>query len=116
MPQAGAVEIYTASRRGFIGRVEPRAIGRAIIEMGGGRAQMEDVIDASVGLVITTKPGDWVEQGEPLGTIFARDRAGVDTARAALGVAISIADEAEHPLPLISHRVSADGVEAFAAD
>jgi len=116
LPQAGAVEIYTASRRGFIGRVEPRAIGRAIIEMGGGRAQMEDVIDASVGLVITTKPGDWVEQGEPLGTIFARDRAGVETARAALGVAISIADEAEHPLPLISHRVSVDGVEAFVAD
>ena len=116
LPQAGAVEIYTASRRGFIGRVEPRAIGRAIIEMGGGRAQMEDVIDASVGLVITTKPGDWVEQGEPLGTIFARDRAGVDTARAALGVAISIADEAEHPLPLISHRVSADGVETLVSD
>ncbi len=77
---------------------------------------MEDAIDASVGLVITAKPGDWVEQGEPLGTIFARDRAGVDRARAALGVAIGIADEAEHPLPLISHRVSAEGVETFVAD
>ncbi|HEY6218967.1 MAG TPA: thymidine phosphorylase, partial [Gemmatimonadaceae bacterium] len=33
LPQAGAVEIYGAPRRGFIGRVEPRAIGRAIIEM-----------------------------------------------------------------------------------
>jgi pyrimidine-nucleoside phosphorylase len=116
LPQAGAVEIYTAPRRGFIGRVEPRAIGRAIIEMGGGRSKMEDVIDPAVGLVITAKPGDWVEAGEPLGTIFARDRAGVDMARAALGVGVSIADEAEIPLPLISHRVSQDGVETLAND
>jgi pyrimidine-nucleoside phosphorylase len=116
LPQAGAVEIYGAPRRGFIGRVEPRAIGRAIIEMGGGRQRMEDSIDHSVGLVITAKPGDWVEAGEPLGTIFARDRAGIETARAALGVAIGIADEAEHPLPLISHRVTRDGVETLAGD
>ena len=113
LPQAGAVEIYVATRRGFIGRVEPRAIGRAVIDMGGGRSVMEDTIDPSVGLVITTKPGDWVEPGEPLGTIFARDRAGVETARAALGIAITIGDEAEHPLPLISHRVTASGVETF---
>ena len=115
LPQAGAVEIYTAPRRGFVARVEPRAIGRAIIEMGGGRAQMEDVIDPSVGLVITAKPGDWVEEGEPLGTIFARDRVGVDTARTALGVAITIADVAVQALPLISHRVTSDGVEVLAA-
>src|SRR4029077_6489547 len=45
LPQAGAVASYAAPRRGFIGRVEPRTIGRAIIEMGGGRSKMEDVID-----------------------------------------------------------------------
>ena len=116
LPQAGAVEIYAASRRGFIGRLEPRAIGRAVIEMGGGRSTMEEVIDPSVGLVITAKPGDWVEPGEPIGTIFARDRAGVETAKSALGAAITIADEAEHPLPLISHRVCADGVETMMTD
>jgi len=116
LPQAGAVEIYNATRRGFIGRVEPRTIGRAIIDMGGGRSTVDDAIDASVGMVLTAKPGDWVEQGEPLGTIFAKDRAGVETARAALGVAITIGDEAEHPLPLISHRVTAAGVETLFED
>jgi pyrimidine-nucleoside phosphorylase len=116
LPQAKAVEIYAAPRRGFIGAVEPRAIGRTIIDMGGGRSKMEDPVDPSVGLVITAKPGDWVEAGEPLGTIFARDRAGIELARQALGTAIRIADEAEPPLPLISHRISRDGVEQLAAD
>ena len=43
---------------------------------------------SSVGFVITARPGDWVEQGEPLATIFARDRAGVEAGRAALRAAI----------------------------
>jgi thymidine phosphorylase len=116
LPQAKAVEIYQAPRRGFIAAVEPRAIGRAIIDMGGNRSRMEDVIDPSVGLVITAKPGDWVEAGEPIGTIFASDRGGVEAARQALGTAIRIADEAEPPLPLISHRISRDGVEHLVAD
>jgi pyrimidine-nucleoside phosphorylase len=116
LPQAKAVEIYSAPRRGFVASVEPRAIGRAIIDMGGGRSRMEDVVDPSVGLVITAKPGDWVETGEPLGTIFAADRGGVEIARGALGTAIRIADEAEPPLPLISHRLSRDGVESLVTD
>jgi pyrimidine-nucleoside phosphorylase len=116
LPQAKVVEIYGATRRGFIAAIEPRTIGRAIIDMGGGRSKMEDPVDPSVGLVITAKPGDWVEAGEPLGTIFARDRAGVELARQALGSAIRIADEAEPPLPLVSHRVSLDGVEQLTVD
>ena len=116
LPQAKVVEIYNAPRRGFIATVEPRAIGRAIIDMGGGRSRMEDVVDPSVGLVITAKPGDWVEAGEPLGTIFAADRGGVEVARNALGTALRIADEAEPPLPLISHRISRDGVESLVTD
>ena len=68
---------FSAPRRGFVARVEPRAIGRGIIEMGGGRTRVEDVADPSVGFVITARPGDWVEAGEPMATIFARDRAGI---------------------------------------
>ena len=77
---------------------------------------MEDTLDLSVGFMITARPGDWVEQGEPLATIFARDRAGVDSGRAALRNAITLADEAEPPLPLISHRVTSEGVERLESE
>ena len=113
LPQADACELFEAPRRGFVGKVEPRAVGRGITALGGGRTRMEDAIDPTVGFVITAKPGDRVEAGEPLATIFAKDAAGVETGRAALREAIVIGEEAEVPLPLISHRVTARGMELY---
>jgi pyrimidine-nucleoside phosphorylase len=113
LPQASACELYDAPRRGFVARVEPRAVGRGIVALGGGRQRLDDVVDPAVGFVITAKPGDWVEQGEPLATIFARDASGIESGRASLREAITIADEADPPLPLVSHRVTMAGVEPY---
>jgi pyrimidine-nucleoside phosphorylase len=66
--------------------------------------------------VITARPGDVVRVGEPLATIFARDTAGVEAGRAALRASIRLADDADPPLPLISHRVTAAGVERYEAE
>jgi pyrimidine-nucleoside phosphorylase len=116
LPQAGACELFLAPRAGAVARVEPRAVGRGVTALGGGRTRMEDTVDPSVGFVITAKPGDWVQSGEPLATVFARDRAGVEVGLAALRHAITISDEAELPLPLISHRVTTDGAAPFQHD
>jgi pyrimidine-nucleoside phosphorylase len=114
LPQARECELHTAARSGFITRVEPRVLGRGIIGLGGGRTTMADVIDPSVGFVITVKPGDYVEAGQPLASVYARDKAGVASGRATLRNAIVIGDEAEPPLPLISHRITGEGVEELA--
>ena len=111
LPQAAECELYPAPRSGIVARVEPRAVGRGVIALGGGRNTMADTIDPAVGFVITAKPGDFVQAGEPLASIFAHDRAGVERGKAALKTAIHISDEAEPPVPLISHRITAGGVE-----
>jgi pyrimidine-nucleoside phosphorylase len=113
LPQAAECELFAAPRRGFVARIEPKRIGRAIIELGGGRTRVEDVVDPAVGFVITARPGDWVDAGEPLATIFARDRSGIAAGRDALRSAIFIADEAEPPLPLISHRATIAGAAIY---
>jgi pyrimidine-nucleoside phosphorylase len=115
LPQAGECEIFRAPRRGFVARVEPRAVGRGVVALGGGRETLGDELDPAAGFVITARPGQWVESGEPLATVFAANTVGVAAGRAALRAAIEIADEAELPLRLISHRVSAAGVEDLAA-
>ncbi len=58
LPQALAVEVYSAARTGVVQRVEPRTIGRAIIALGGGRRVVDDPVDPTVGFVITVKPGE----------------------------------------------------------
>ncbi|MGH7662946.1 MAG: thymidine phosphorylase [Gemmatimonadaceae bacterium] len=116
LPQAAACEVYNAPRAGFVAGVAPRIVGEAITALGGGRSRMDDEVDPAVGFVITVKPGDIVEAGEPIATVFARDEDGAGKGIAALGMAIEIADEAEPPLPLVSHRVTAAGVERYTAD
>jgi pyrimidine-nucleoside phosphorylase len=111
LPQAAECELFTANRAGVVARVEPRAVGRGIIALGGGRTAIADSVDPAVGFVITARPGDWVESGEPLASVYARDRAGIERGRAALRSAIVIADEAGPPLPLVSHRVTKDGIQ-----
>ena len=112
LPQAKEVEVYNAPRTGVVLRVEPRTIGRAIVAMGGGRLKIEDPVDPSVGFVITVKPGDKVLAGEPIASVFAKDSSGMKLGFEALGQAIVIGDKLEEkPLPLISHRVTKDGVE-----
>jgi pyrimidine-nucleoside phosphorylase len=110
LPQAGAVEVYRAPRGGVVAAVEPRRIGRAILELGGGRVRIEDRIDPAVGFVITVKPGDQVRSGDPIASVFARDEASAAGGLAALGEAIVIGEEGRLT-PLISHRITSRGVE-----
>jgi pyrimidine-nucleoside phosphorylase len=113
LPQAAEVELFTASRDGVVAAVLPRPVGNGITALGGGRTRVDADIDHAVGFVINTRPGDVVREGEPLATIFARDGHGIMEGREALKRAIAIADEAEPPLPLVSHRVTEAGVEAY---
>jgi pyrimidine-nucleoside phosphorylase len=111
LPQAGAVEVYRAQQSGVVAMVEPRRIGQAIVELGGGRRSLEDQIDAAVGFVITVKPGDEVREGEPIASIFARDRDGIVSGTAALDEAIAVRERGRLT-PLISHRITSTGVES----
>jgi pyrimidine-nucleoside phosphorylase len=110
LPQAQAVEVYRADRGGVVAAVEPRRLGRAIVELGGGRRTVEDAVDPTVGFVITVKPGDPVRAGEPIASVFARDEAGIALGLRALGEAVTIG-ETGRLTPLVSHRITARGVE-----
>jgi pyrimidine-nucleoside phosphorylase len=114
LPQAQVVEVFAAGATGVVTAVEPRVIGRAIVAMGGGRTTVDDTVDPSVGFVITVKPGDKVLAAEPIASVFAKDAAGVQLAFEALTRAIVIDDRLTHkPLPLVSHRVTREGVEVL---
>jgi pyrimidine-nucleoside phosphorylase len=114
LPQARHQEVFAAKRDGIVQSVEPRAIGYGVIALGGGRRNMEEKVDPSVGFVITAKPGHHVTKGQPLATIHARSKEDVEVGRSTLEQAIVIGDSSLPALPLVSHRVSVRGVEQLA--
>jgi thymidine phosphorylase len=111
LPQAPVVEVFAASRAGIVQQVEPRVIGKAVVQMGGGRQKVDDVVDPTVGMVISARPGTRVDKGEPLASIYATDDAGVAMARKALQASIVIGDKEPVVPPLVAARVSAKGYE-----
>lgn len=116
LPTAPHRSAFEAKRDGIVQAVEPRAVGYGVIALGGGRRNMEDRIDPSVGYVLTAKPGDKVTKGQPLATIHARSEADIQVGAEALEKAIEIGDGVREPLPLplVSHRVTGRGVEVLA--
>jgi pyrimidine-nucleoside phosphorylase len=116
LPQAPLREPWLSPADGYVQRVEPRTIGWAIVEMGGGRRVMEDEVDPAVGLVVTAKPGDRVRRGQPLASVYARDDRSLAIGRGALAEAIRIGEAApDDVLPLVGWRVTESGVEAVAS-
>jgi len=114
LPQARHQAEFTAHREGVVQSVDPRSIGYGVIALGGGRRNMEEKVDPSVGFVITAQPQDRVLKGQPLATIHARSKKDLETGRSVLEKAIVISDTATPPLPLVSHRITAGGVETLA--
>jgi pyrimidine-nucleoside phosphorylase len=113
LPQAPVSLVWEAPAAGVVREVAPRPIGRAIIELGGGRQRVDDEIDPAVGIVITARPGDCVERGQPLATIHARTDESAARCARALAAAVSIGDDPGPQPALVSHRVTAAGVEAL---
>jgi pyrimidine-nucleoside phosphorylase len=114
LPQAPHKSSFDAKHEGVVQSVDPRAIGYGVIALGGGRQNMEERVDPSVGFVIAAKPGLHVTKGQSLATIHARSSEELEVGRAALERAIVIGHSAPTPLPLVSHRVTARGVEPLA--
>ena len=113
LPRAPVVLEYRAVADGVVAEIPPRKIGHAIIALGGGRSRTDDAIDPAVGIVIPVKPGDRVSRGEVLAVIHARTEADAERCRITLDEAMVLGEHAS-PLPLLSHRVTAAGVEALA--
>ena len=114
LPVAPVVVEVAALADGHVAVVEPRAIGKAVVALGGGRSRTDDVVDPAVGVMVLVKPGAPVRVGQPLAAIHARTRAAAESAAVAVRAAIMLG--ASDPLPLVSHRVTKDGLETLPPD
>lgn len=96
---------FKAPRSGVIAAEKTRAIGLIVVDLGGGRRKTTDVIDMGVGFTGFLPVGTKVQAGDTIALVHAKTDADAAKACAALADAITIADEAPEPRPLIHARV-----------
>jgi thymidine phosphorylase len=80
-------------REGVVSAHDTRALGIAVMELGGGRAVESDAIDFAVGLDAVAGPGAAVGAGgRPLAVVHARTEDAADAAAAAVRAAIAVGE------------------------
>ncbi|MFS2222891.1 thymidine phosphorylase [Pantoea sp. B65] len=95
-----------ADQAGIVSAMDTRALGMAVVAMGGGRQRASDSIDYSVGLSDMAQLGDAVDSHRPLAVIHAASEAGWQEAAQALKSAIKLSDSAPQATPVIYRRIS----------
>ncbi len=96
---------FLARASGLVTQLDTRAIGLAVVALGGGRTRPQDPVDHAVGLTGIVELGAVVRAGEPLAMIHARDEAGFAAASARLAHAITIGDTPPHIPQLMPARI-----------
>jgi pyrimidine-nucleoside phosphorylase len=105
LPVAPVVTILEATEGGFVTDIDPMAVGRATVDLGGGRRQPTDDIDLRVGVVLRKKLGDAISTGEPWAEIHAASVGDGDQVAAQLRGALGVAPTAPAPRSLVLERL-----------
>ncbi|MGP1394533.1 MAG: thymidine phosphorylase [Inquilinaceae bacterium] len=109
LPAAPIRRAVDATGAGFVAAIDARALGIAIIGLGGGRAAPGDAIDHAVGLTDVAGLGDAVGPGaSPLAVVHASSDAEADRAAAAVRAAMAVADVQPEPSPAVTGRIAGD--------
>lgn len=95
-----------ADRDGIVSAMDTRALGMAVVSMGGGRRRASDSIDYSVGFSEMAQLGDAVDGQRPLAVIHATSEASWQEAAAAVKKAIALSDVKPESTPVIYRRIS----------
>jgi thymidine phosphorylase len=92
--------VVDAPSDGTIATIDVRALGMAVVGLGGGRRRASDAIDPAVGLTDLAPGGARVRAGDPLAIVRARSQADAETAAEAVRSAYAIDARASSALPL----------------
>ncbi len=93
------------ARSGWVGAIDARALGLAVVQLGGGRRHAGQGVDHAVGLTQVRGIGDEVGPQTPLALVHGRDDAAVAAAAKRLREAYMIDGAPTRPPPAIHRRI-----------
>jgi thymidine phosphorylase len=104
LPVAPEQHVVPAPASGTLSKLDALAVGVAAWRLGAGRARKEDPVSAVAGVEMHAKPGDQVQEGQPLLTLHTDDPSRIERALESLTDAVAVADSYE-PGPLVIDRI-----------
>jgi len=90
---------------GTVRAVDVRAVGLAIVSLGGGRSRVEDGIDHAVGLTDVVGNGVQVDPSVPLAVVHARTEADADAAARSVRAAFEVDSGPVGDRPVVLRRI-----------
>ncbi|MBB6252408.1 thymidine phosphorylase [Nitrospirillum iridis] len=103
---APVVRDIHAESAGVVSAVDTRAVGIAVVALGGGRTRPQDGVDHRVGFTDIVGLGDRVESGgRPLARVHAATAADADAAVTALRRAITLGHDGAKRGPTVADRI-----------
>jgi len=103
--------VYT-QKEGRVISMDTRAIGMAVVAMGGGRRKPTDSIDYAVGLTDFIALGDHADNNKPLAVVHVRNETQFKEAEKALQDAIEIGDGAAESKPMVFEKIRLKDIES----
>ena len=93
LPRAAVTRDVLAEGEGHVSAIDTRAVGVAVIELGGGRRVAADTIDLSVGFTDLAGHGAKLDAKTPLGRVHAKTEADADRAADLLRAAYRLGEK-----------------------
>jgi len=109
LPQAPVVRAVPATAEGYVTGIDTRAVGVAVVALGGGRVRPGDAVDPAVGLSGLVPVATKVTAGDPLAMVHARDEDAARAAIAAVQAACAIGDGRPPRRKAVLRHVAAAG-------
>ena len=106
LPTAPVRQAVQLDRAGVVAKIDARALGLAVVALGGGRRRATDLIDPTVGLAEVRGIGEMVGPDVPFAVVHARTAAAAATAIQVIRGAVEVSEGARTaPPPSVVERI-----------
>ncbi|MCP4382787.1 MAG: thymidine phosphorylase, partial [Hyphomicrobiales bacterium] len=106
LPEAAVIRPVVPETNGYVAGMNAKAVGLALIAIGGGRKRPGDPIDLTVGFTDFCQVGDTVGADRPLCVLHTRNEAEWEEGASRIRAAVEIsATEPSRPGPIVIDRI-----------
>jgi thymidine phosphorylase len=105
LTEASFVFDLPADRKGFVSKVDVRALGNAVVQLGGGRLRQDDQLDLSVGLDRMARVGQFLAPDTPLLRVHARDEKSAHRVAETIRTAFEVSEDPPEVSSLLGSRI-----------